>query len=276
MMEQEGSSRQSEESNENPTKENPSKFRLLLTDHSSGAMNMAIDEAVLTHISEGKSPPTIRFYGWTPPSVTIGYFQSMKEEIEVEKCKKEKIDLIRRVTGGGAVFHDNEVTYSIITPENLFSKDILESYRQICQGIINGLKKIGLDTNFVPLNDIILNNKKISGNAQTRKMKCILQHGTILVDVDVKKMFSLLLIPNEKIKDKMIQVVEERVTSINQEAKKDEKEYTFDDIVRILAQGFEESLNTKLELSELSESEKEMAEKLAKEKYSTDEWNFKR
>ncbi len=249
------------------------KYRLLLTKHNSGAMNMAIDEAVLTHVSENKVLPTIRFYGWEPSCISIGYFQDMKEEVDLDKCKVLGVESVRRITGGGAVYHDKEVTYSIITPINTFSKDILQSYKEICEGVIAGVKKLGIDANFAPLNDIITNGKKISGNAQTRRMNCILQHGTILYDVDIKKMFSLLLIPNEKIRDKMIQVVEERVTSINKESGKD---YSYKEVEDALVEGFKEALGIELELGELTDSEKELAEKLAAEKYSTDEWRLKK
>ncbi|MBN1156015.1 lipoate--protein ligase family protein [Candidatus Woesearchaeota archaeon] len=249
------------------------RFRLLLTGHNSGAMNMAIDEAVMTHISEGKVLPTIRLYGWRPSAITIGYFQSMREEVDLEKCRELGIDFIRRITGGGAVFHENEATYSIIAPENYFSEEILESYKQICSGITTGLKKLGLEAAFAPLNDIVVKGKKVSGNAQTRRMNCILQHGTVLIDVDVKKMFSLLIVPDEKIRSKMINNVEERVTGINKETGRN---HGFQEVVNALTDGFREALNLELCSGELSPSEKEMAERLAKEKYSKDEWKFKR
>lgn len=249
------------------------KFRLLLTKHNTGMMNMATDEAILSHVSDGEVPPTVRFYGWNPSAVTIGYFQSMKEEVDIERCKELGVDFIRRITGGGAVLHENEITYTVIAPQHYFSNDILTSYKQIGEGIINGLKRLNLNASFVPLNDIVVNGRKISGNAQTRKMKCILQHGTVLIDVDLKKMFSLLLIPDEKIKDKLIKDASERVTSINEETGKNN---SFDEVVDILVDGFREALNGEFEIGELTYLEKEMAEKLAKEKYAKDEWNFKR
>ena len=114
------------------------------------------------------------------------------------------MDYVRRITGGGAVFHDNELTYSIVIPEShpQIPKNIIDSYKRICGAIMKGLDKLGIDSKYFPINDILTNNKKISGNAQTRKSKTVLQHGTILMDVDVEKMFSLLKVPDEKIKDK--------------------------------------------------------------------------
>jgi len=138
------------------------------------------------------------------------------DEVDVNKCKELGVDVIRRRTGGGSVYHDNkgEITYSVIAKDDLFPKGITESYHIICDWIVKSLANLNIQSVFKPINDIIVGNKKISGNAQTRRNKVLLQHGTILYDVDVDKMFSLLKVPDEKIKDKMIAAVKERVTCI--------------------------------------------------------------
>ncbi|MBS7658536.1 MAG: biotin/lipoate A/B protein ligase family protein [Candidatus Bathyarchaeia archaeon] len=252
-------------------------WRLLELTINDAYMNMAIDEAILTMIQKGKSPNTIRFYRWNPSAVSIGYFQSLIDEVDVEACKKLNVDIVRRITGGGAVYHDynGEVTYSVIaSKENpKIPEDILESYNILCNGIVLGLKKLGLTPAFKPINDIIVNGKKISGNAQTRKLNAILQHGTILIDVDVEKMFKVLKVSNEKIKDKMITSVKERVTSVKKELG---KEVDFNEVAEALKKGFEEALNIKLSPGELTEEEKALAEKLKIEKYSAKEWLYKR
>lgn len=249
------------------------KCRYLMTDHSSAAYNMGLDEAVMTKISEGESPPTLRLYGWTPSAVSIGYFQSLNEEVDLGKCSEFGVDVVRRITGGGAVYHDTELTYSFIAPAKLLPNDILESYKLICGGLIEGFSGIGVEASFAPLNDIIACGKKISGNAQTRRMGCVLQHGTILLNVDVEKMFSLLLVPNEKIRDKLISTVKERVTSLTHIL---EKETTFDDVVMEFRGGFEKSLGLELFDGEVSEEEEKLATELAESKYSQDNWNNKR
>jgi lipoate-protein ligase A len=219
--------------------------------------------------------PTLRFYGWEPPAVTIGYFQGIGQEVDLDKCAQMGVDVVRRLTGGGAVFHEHELTYSFIAPEESFvARDILKSYGQICGFIIGGLRKLGLEAEFKPVNDIIVNGKKISGNAQTRRGGMILQHGTIILSLDAKKMFSVLKVPDEKIRDKMISAVEERVTSLERElgtkisfSKVKETITDFvkqDSHIRVLKQGA------------LFSEELEKAEELAETKYSSKEWNHMR
>lgn len=252
-------------------------WRLIELTINDAYMNMAIDEAILTMIQKGESQNTIRFYRWNPSAVSIGYFQSLVEEVNIEACRKFNVDIVRRITGGGAVYHDynGEITYSIIASKNnpKIPEDILKSYNVLCNGIVLGLKKLGLTPNFKPINDIVVNEKKISGNAQTRKLNVILQHGTILLDVDVEKMFNLLKVSDEKIKDKMIKSAKERVTSIKKELN---REVSFSEVAEALKNGFEEALNIKLSPGELTREEKSLAEKLKKEKYSTKEWLYKR
>ncbi|MFQ5573204.1 MAG: biotin/lipoate A/B protein ligase family protein, partial [Nitrosopumilaceae archaeon] len=166
---------------------------------------MAIDEFL---IKKQLEYPVLRIYGWSNPCVSIGYFQST-DDVNHERCKQEGIDVLRRITGGGAVFHDKELTYSFVTKE--FPQNILDSYKEICKIIISTLKHFGFDAKFSPLNDVTVNGKKVCGNAQTRKNNRLLQHGTILLEVDTKRMFSLLNIPIEKIADKNISNIGDRV-----------------------------------------------------------------
>jgi lipoate-protein ligase A len=245
------------------------KWRFINYQENDAFMNMAMDEAVQEAVGSGESAPTIRFWGWIPRAVSIGYFQSMEREVDIAKCEEHGVDVVRRRTGGGAVFHDSEITYSIIGKEELFPKDIIASYKEICGCIVDGLGHLGIQSEFKPINDIITNGKKISGNAQTRRSGVLLQHGTILCDVDVEKMFSLLKVPEEKIKDKMIATVKERVTSV-----KAQKEASDEDVIEALKKGF---LNGReFEESDLSERETERAKELAESRYKTREWNWMR
>ena len=246
-------------------------FRFILDDYQTPALNMAIDEALMKNcIAYGK--PTLRFYRWRPRAITLGYFQSLEQEVDAEKCRAEGVEVVRRSTGGGAVYHDSELTYSFVCPldSGLLPKNILDSYRQVCGGLIHGFKELGLLAAFVPLNDIVVNGKKVSGNAQTRREKTILQHGTVLIDVDVDRMFSLLKVPNEKIRDKLISDVRQRVTSVNREAGKD---YSYGDVAAAMRTGFEKHFKAALVEEPLTPAERALAQKIAAEKFSRPEWN---
>ncbi len=251
-------------------------WRLLLTGAKDAFTNMAVDESVLRQVAEKKSKNTVRFFQWVPSTVSIGYFQGIEEEVDLRTCKEKDVDVVRRITGGGAVFHDynGEITYSVAVNEShpAMPKNIIESYHVLCGGLVNGFKNLGLNAEFKPVNDIVVNNKKISGSAHTRRFGGILQHGTILMDVNLKLMFSLLKVPNEKIRDKMIKNVEERVTSIKKESGNFDKE----NVMAAMVKGFESALDIKLVKGELSQEELRVAEQLRDDKYGTKEWNFKR
>ena len=166
-------------------------WRLLNTSYNTAPMNMAIDEALLA-----SKTPVLRFYRWKPSALSLGYFQSIKD-IDIKACKKHNVDIVRRITGGKTVLHDNELTYSIIIDENKMPKSIIDSYKIISKGILIALKNIGLKpemkeainkktTSAICFNEpsyyeIIVNNKKIVGSAQTRKQGKLLQHGSILI-----------------------------------------------------------------------------------------------
>lgn len=249
------------------------KWRVIPLDTVDAFTAMAIDEAVSEFVSKGKSLPTIRFWRWNPSAVSIGYFQSLLDEVNLEKCKEWGVDVVRRRTGGGAVFHDfdGEIAYSVIAPESLeiIPKDITKSYHVICGWVIDGLRKLGIQSEFKPVNDIVVNGKKISGNAQTRRNGVVLQHGTILYDLDVKKMFSVLKVGQEKISDKMIAAVEERVTRL-----KNFGDFKMEEVYQALVEGF--TKDKEFEFGKLSEEEVERASELAENRYKSQEWNFRR
>jgi lipoate-protein ligase A len=250
-------------------------WRLLITEDNSAYTNMAMDRAELVSISKGNAPPTVRFFTWKPRAISIGYFQSLEEEVNLNACGNLGVDYVRRITGGGAVFHDKELTYSIVIPEshNKIPNNIMDSYGRICGAIIKGLKQLGIESSYIPINDIVASGKKISGNAQTRKARTVLQHGTILMDVDVEEMFSLLIVPNEKIKDKLISDVKERVTSVKDILG---NKIGFSDVADAMKKGFEEEFNINLSKGYLTEEEKDLTDKFEKEFFSTKEWNHRR
>ena len=249
--------------------------RVLKTGSHTAFFNMGLDEAVIESVAEGSSLPTLRFYGWEPRAISLGYFQGIRDEIDIQACERGGIDIVRRITGGGAVFHDAEVTYSIVLPEGhpLAPPSILDSYSLICAGIVSGLAVLGIEAEFAPINDIVCRGRKLSGNAQTRKKGCLLQHGTVLLRVDVETMFSLLKVPKEKALGKMIDDVKARVTSI---ADVLHAELGFDEVADALEQGFREALDLDLQAESPTAAEMRRASDLAETKFSAREWIFKR
>jgi lipoate-protein ligase A len=175
------------------------------------AYNMAIDEELLAHAQAGETMPVLRFYGWEPPAVSLGRFQKIETAVNQEACKRLGFDIVRRVTGGRAVFHNKELTYSIVarTDDPLFPSSVHGTYKVIAAGLVAGLKNIGIDAEMVsranryaalvekkPKDpacfsspswyEIVANGKKIIGSAQRRLSGAFLQHGSILINYDPK------------------------------------------------------------------------------------------
>ncbi len=236
------------------------KIRILETGNNLGPWNMAVDEFLLYNCKE----PILRIYGWSKPCISIGYFQNI-DEVNYKKCNEENVDVVRRITGGGAVFHDMELTYSFVTKN--FPQSIIKSYEEISELIIQTLKKFGLDAKFSPLNDVTINGKKVCGNAQTRKNNTLLQHGTVLLEVDVEKMFSLLNVPIEKISDKKISDVKNRVAGISK---------TFDQVSDALKSSTRDVFGCEFVPFKLNQEELESCQKLMDEKFSSENWTFRR
>lgn len=253
------------------------KFRLIDTGCSSASLNMAIDDALLK-----SKLPVLRFYGWKPAGLSLGYFQDIKG-IDVRNCRKLGVEIVRRLTGGNAILHDKELTYSFIIDEKEMSKRVVESYKKISSGLLYGLRNLGLkaemnkavekgDKSAVCFNDpswyeILVGRKKIVGSAQKRIDGKLLQHGAILIDVDVEKYCSLF----NNCNGELINKVKERVTSINDELK---KKIDYNHVKQSMIKGFEKALNIEFEEGELTRNELEIAKKLERNKYSTDKWNY--
>ncbi|MFW9970109.1 MAG: biotin/lipoate A/B protein ligase family protein [Candidatus Odinarchaeota archaeon] len=251
-------------------------WRFLPLNISNGFWNMALDEAILRMAIEGKSPYTLRLYKWKPSSASIGRNQSLSNEINIHFTKEKGFNIVRRITGGGAVFHDEfrEITYSIICPikflEDLGATKVIEQFEIITQGIVRGLKIYGLKTekDIIHCPAILLDGKKFSGNAQVRKKGFLLQHGTILLDLDPELMYSVLKAPENVGKSRMVRSVRAKCIGIKnyitnfQEGK----------LVISLRKGFEIALGITLKDGVISEDEKGLAEQLVINKYSNLNW----
>jgi len=243
--------------------------------------NMAIDEALLE-----SNIPILRFYQWKPKAVSIGYNQNINKEVNISYCKKNKIGIVRRITGGKAILHDKELTYSFIIPEktSLLPKDIVKSYRIIAKALLIGLKKLKINVEMKKINEKIktpicfnsanwyeltVNNKKISGSAQRRLKGKILQHGSILIDFDYEQNNN---ISNSNNKIDSIENLKQRITSIKNESN---EKISIKKFKKEIKNGFEEHFKFELTNDSLNTEEKILTNKLLKEKYKTLEWNQK-
>ncbi len=247
----------------------------LIIDKGNTYWNMAVDEAILIHREKNLVPNTLRIYIFEPSGVTIGYFQKVREVLNLDYLLQNKIDFTRRITGGGAVYHDSEgeITYAIIADIEDISKDIMESYRIICKGIIYALRKLGLKAVYKPVNDILVNNKKISGSAQTRKKKSLLQHGTLMYNTNLDMLEKTLRPPRIKLEDHGVVRVSDRVTTVYRELG---RKINVDDIINALIQGFRKALGIdELLPGNLTISERKLAEKLYG-KYESKVWIYMR
>lgn len=230
-------------------------WRLIEHEPYSAAMNMAIDHAVYESVANEREKPTIRFYGWSSPSVSIGAYQNAKE-ISLDLCKENNIDVVRRMTGGRAVFHDKaDFTYSVVAPIRIFRYSLENAYKEICSCIINALQEIGINASLENKNDIMVDGKKISGNASKVMDKGIyLQHGTLIYDIDFEVMPKVLNISQE--------TVQEKVTSVLQRKKLSQKK-----VYAALRHNFIKDKDIKDD--ELSKFELMRAEDLAKSRYNS-------
>lgn len=236
--------------------------------------NMAVDEAVFTCFEEGKSPVTLRFFRWDPSAISIGRFQGLEFEVDTEATSKHGVDVIRRITGGGSVFHDStgELTYSFVAGEDLLPGDVEGTFRKICEALVEGFGNLGVDAEYREVNDVVAGGKKISGSAQTRRGENVLQHGTILIDPDIKRMFQLLKVPKEKITDKFISSAYQRVTSLKREL-----DYVpdYESIMKEMIEGFEKKFDVDFEKGDLNSCERNKLDDL-RGKYGSIDWIEKR
>ncbi len=238
-------------------------WRVILDRRRKGAINMGIDEAMLEF---GK--PTLRIYGWEEPTVTIGRLQKAKEAVNLEECRKKGIPVIRRISGGGSVIHDREITYCIVGDEKLLGEDPEKTFSSVLSFLVEFLRLLGIEGAKEGINDISVGGKKISGNAQARRKERVLQHGTILLDVNKDIMDSLIMPPKEKLKDKGIFRPSERVTSVKEILGRVPSRTQ---IFSALLMAFEKVFG-EFEIGSLKDEEIELAKKLAREKYGREEW----
>lgn len=226
------------------------KFRLIDTGHRSAAWNIAMDQ-VLLELAH-KSLPTIRFLSFSPHCTLVGNFQSVEQEVRIDYCKENNIDINRRITGGGAIYFDeSQIGWEIIGQMKYFNMNLSkmnELFGNICA---YALKKIGIDATFKLRNDVEVNGKKISGMGGVLYKGNFLFQGTLLVQDKIEEMLYALKVPIEKLKPKEIDSVRERVTCIENEIGMVQKE----ELKRIFKEAFKEKMNVEFLDGELTDEE---------------------
>jgi lipoate-protein ligase A len=264
-------------------------WRLINFKNCNAYENMAIDEAIFTETVRNNKPPTIRFYGWEPAAVSIGYFQDIKKEVNLGKCRDAGVDYVRRLTGGKAVFHDDEITYSVvaINGEHTFPPDILGTYKVISECLLRGLADLGIKATLAPLgritnktddfpaccfsipsrHELLVGERKICGSAQLRSGGGFLQHGSLLKTFDPVTTASLLL-PSRS--TEQLDILKRTVTAINEEVA---IPLSTEEICAALTKGFAFVAGIKIVESVLTEAEEVLKNELIK-KYSDPHWNL--
>lgn len=254
--------------------------RLLNMGKNRAAMNMAIDETIL--ITQKDHPnPTLRFYDWSNPAFSFGYFQNIASEVDIDECNTENIELVKRMTGGGIVVHGWDLTYSLILPRYSGEKTVSEMYQTIGKNLVNAFVKLGIPatcnstivnqsdslqhiclTNLVE-NDVLLNGKKIAGVSARRNRNGVLFQGYISLDKPPDRI--LKQVSNKK---EIYHEVRNNSTVINS----DERNISRNTLINTISETYD--IGISFNTGKLSEKELKLAEEVAHNKYGTDAWNY--
>ncbi|UDI78192.1 lipoate--protein ligase family protein [Staphylococcus taiwanensis] len=259
--------------------------------------NMAMDEALLNFVSRGEIDPVVRFYTWDPATLSVGYFQRLQKEIDIDKVKEKGFGLVRRQTGGRGVLHDKELTYSVIVSESHpnMPSTVTEAYRVISEGLLEGFRILGFEAYFaIPRSkeereklkqprsavcfdapswyELVVEGRKIAGSAQTRQKGVILQHGSLLQDVDVDELFDMFKFKNDRLKDKMKKAFVDKAVAINDIS---DRHITIEEMEKAFEEGFKKGLNIDFKPLILSDTQLQEVKDL-EDKYRSDEWLYKK
>jgi len=264
-------------------------WRLLITQPARGAWNMAVDEAILQHIGRGASTPTLRLYAWTPACLSLGHAQPFSD-VDVLRLKQRGWEVVRRLTGGRAILHTDELTYSVIAPadEPRVAGSVLESYNRLAQALLRAVQTLELPVEMkdeVGRNSISPNNpvcfevpstyeitvdgKKLIGSAQARKKEGVLQHGSLPLTGDLTRICQALVFENETARELASGRLLERATTVESALG---RAVSWEEAAQAFVRAFEAQLGLSLQSGELSESESKRADELVRAKYNHPSW----
>jgi len=262
------------------------RWRLLNTGVADGATNMATDEAILRAVAKGLVLPTLRLYAWEPPCLSLGQAQS-SSDVDWAACAQRGYTAVRRPTGGRAILHTDELTYSVTAPEAdpHVEGGIVESYRRLSAGLLEGLRLMGVPgieahhPEVSPSNDgaqgpvcfevpstyeITVNGQKLVGSAQVRREGIVLQHGTLPLVGDIARICDVLISQPDPARVRARAATVEGVLG---------RAVSFGEAAQAVAQGMAAALNLDLVPGDLLPQEREWADELRQTRYATDEWN---
>lgn len=267
--------------------------RIRESDFADGVRNMAVDSAVARAVGAGRQPATLRLYGWNPYCLSLGYGQRMREA-DTEALRIRGWDLVRRPTGGKAILHGDELTYSLCLPFDhpLACGDIVESYRRISVGLLRALAKLGLSATANPAHECELNEpagpvcfvqpshyeilfagRKLIGSAQLRRQGVMLQHGTIPICGDVARICDVLSFESAAERKRQQARTRQRALTLAQALGRSP---TWDEVAAALETGFADALGLNIQPGELSAEEHAAAEALARDQFDNPDWTGKR
>lgn len=264
-------------------------YRFINTGIQDAALNMALDESILFHYLRGKAPPTLRVFRWTQPSISLGRFQSIEREIEQEICQQQNIALVRRPTGGRAVYHRDEFTYSIVIGrQDNIPAGVVAAYAHLAGGLLTALRELGISAEIsderVNKNpsaacfasstqaDLTANGFKLVGSAQVWKEDALLQQGSLPLDDHATEFFALLRFRDEETRLLALNAYRDKTTPLHTFA----PATSWDRVAQAFQQGFSAHLEQPFIPAELSRSEWELARQLVAEKYSQLTWRKER
>lgn len=268
-----------------------STWRLIESGFADGATNMAVDEAIVSAVARGEQPPTLRLYGWRPPAVSLGYFQPLDEGIDLDAVRERGYGVVRRPTGGRAILHADELTYSVCVRQNEIrgGASTMQSYREISRGIVAGLELLGAQVSLgdeagarsstpapgaarpicfakTARCDLQVQGRKVVGSAQVRRDGAILQHGSIPLTIDLEDQVAVMPGGDRRISS---QVLAGAALSVSELLG---RPVSYEELSAAIVQGFARALGVTLTPAELSPAEQADAARLRAEKYATEAW----
>lgn len=263
-------------------------WRLLITPPARGAWNMALDESILEHIGRGESEPTLRLYAWDPACLSLGHAQPFAD-VDMARLKERGWEVVRRVTGGRAILHTDEITYSVIAPnhEARVAGTVLESYNRLAQALLLAVQQLDLPVELkegkveggskanpvcfeVPSTyEITVNGKKLIGSAQARKKEGVLQHGSLPLRGDLARICEALVFESESAREESSRRLLARAATVESALG---HTVSWETAAQVFIHAFEAQLGLSLQKGELSASESQRTDELVKEKYDHPSW----